>query len=55
MANVKSAFNKKLKDDYPEPLAAVIFQLLGTLISVYPEHQAEIKDFGREMEKNLLN
>lgn len=54
MTSVKSAFNKRLKEDYPEPLASVIFQLLGTLTSVYPEHQQEIKDFGRIMEKKLL-
>lgn len=54
MTNVKSAFNKKLKKEYQEPLGSVIFQLLGTLTSVYPEHQDEIKDFGRTIEKELL-
>lgn len=55
ITNAKSAFNKGLKKEYPEPLASVIFQLLGTLTSVYPEHQDEIKNFGRTMEKELLN
>ncbi len=54
MTNVKSSFNKKLKKEYQEPLGSVILQLLGTLTSVYPEHQDEIKDFGRTMEKELL-
>lgn len=54
VSNVKIAFNKDLKKDYDYPLAYVIFQMLGSLSSVYPDHKQELEDFGHTMEKELL-